>query len=218
VVAVVEAADRAAAQPWCPVVLVSRSAELDHTVRVVIDQLDMTPAILTLPGEANILAPNTILTAVNGREKPTSDRLAGYVVTRTGRPEVRLALEECFRRGMSDESALGHYSRSTLGRRLQGFGPLKPHDWTGLARALSLMLGSGAPEELPRGALVRLSQAYSIDPRTVRAHIRQFTGMTFEQARERPGWEWVIEAGLRREGYLERGAQQDGTLQIGRSG
>jgi hypothetical protein len=218
VVAVVEAAARVATEPWCPVVLVSRSTGLDHTVKAVIDQLGMVPAILTLPGEANLLAPDTILTAVNAREKPTSDRLAGYVVSRTERPEVRLPLEECFRRGMSDESELESYSRSTLGRRLGRFGPLKPHDWTGLARALSLMLDSGAPGGLPRGALVRLSQAYSIDPRTVQAHIHRFTGLTFEQARERPGWEWVIEAGLRRAGYLGRGLQQDATRRIGRSG
>ena len=210
VVAAVEAAARVAAEPWCPAVLLSRSADLSHTVAAVIDQFAIAPAILRLPGEANLLAPDAILTAVKARENPTPNQLAGYVVTRTGRPEVRLTLEECFRRGMSDGSWSENYHRSTLSRRLSEFGPFKPRDWTGLARALSLLLASGS--------LHRLSKRYAIDSRTVQTHIHRFTGQDFGQARKRPGWEWVIEAGLRRAGYLESGLQQDATRRIGRSG
>ena len=210
VVVAVETAARVAAEPWCPVVLVSRSADLSQTVAAVIDQFAMAPAILRLPGEANLLAPDAILAAVKNRDAPTPYQLAGYVATRTGRPEVRLTLEECFRRAMSDGSWSEHYHRSTLSRRLSQFGPFKPRDWTGLARALSLLLASGS--------LHRLSKRYAVDSRTVQAHIHHFTGLDFGQARKRPGWEWVIEAGLRRAGYLEGALQQDAPRRIDRRG
>lgn len=210
VVAVIEAAARVAAEPWCPVVLLSRSAELSRTVEAVVDQFDMAPAMATLPGEANLLSPEHILAAVNGRQAPSPGRLAGYVVSRTAKPNVRSLLEECFRRGTSQEIRQESYSRSTLYRRLSGFGPFKPHDWTSLSQTLSLLLASGS--------LRNLSMANEIDPRTVQARVQRFTGIDFRQARRLSGWEWVIESGLRRAGYVEGGPQQDATWGIGRSG
>jgi hypothetical protein len=194
VVAVVEAAIRAGAEPWCPVVLLTRSSPLETESEAVIGQFDMTPAVLDLAGTANLLDPAPILLSVRQRPCPTPQRLARFVTDRVDRPELADTLEECFCRGLDNEDGSG-VSRSTLSRRLHDFEPLKPRDWAGMARTLAVLLEADCD-------LGQSSQLHDVDPRTVRSHIKLYTGFDFGEVRKQPGWEWVVEAALQRWDYV----------------
>lgn len=195
VVAVVEAATRVAAEPWCPVVLLSQSASLDPRSETVIGQFEMAPAILDVAGQDDLLDPEPILGAVRDRPCPTPDRLARYVTHRVGRPDLTETLRECFARGLDDSEDGQGMSRSTLSRRLLDFTPLKAHDWSGMARTLSVLLE-------PDCHLGPSSRRHDIDPRTVRSHLKLYTALDYSAVRSRPGWEWVIEAALQRWDYV----------------
>ncbi len=194
-VAVVEAAIRIAAEPWCPVVLLTRSSRVDRRSQAVIDQFNMAPAIITMTGSANILDPGPILLAARRRPCPMPERLARYVTQRAGRQDLTDALRECFRRGRDDHGDGLGPSRSTLSRRLLDFAPLKAHDWSLMARTLAVLLEHDRQ-------LRPSSRVHDIDPRTVRSRIKLYTGFHFGEVREQPGWEWVIEAALRRWDYV----------------
>jgi len=209
VVAVVEAADRHAAEPWCPIVLITRSPTLSHTITAIIDQFHLAPAMLSLPGEVNLLSPEPILLAVGNRPHPTPEELARYVVVRTERPDLYDTLVECFARGIDTEESRDGVSRSTLSRRLSRFGPLKARDWGAMVRTLNVLLSEGR--------LGTLSKTHAIDPRTVQAHIHHYTDLTFAKARERPGWEWVVEAALRKARYVAGGAEPSVDSDVRRS-
>lgn len=195
VVAVVEAAIRVAAEPWCSVVLLTRSSRLDRRSEGVISQFDMAPAVITMTDSANLLDPEPILLAVRRRPCPTPERLARYVTQRVGRQDLADALRECFRRGMDGYDDGPGLSRSTLSRRLLDFAPLKAHDWSDMARTLAVLL---EPDRQLRSS----SRLHDIDPRTVRSHIKLYTGLDFSEVRERPGWEWVVEAALQQWDYV----------------
>ena len=197
VVAVVEAATRAAAEPWCPVVLLTRSSHMAPESEAVIGQFDMTPAVLDAAGTANLLDPESILLAVRDRPHPTPERLAQYVTHRVDRRELADTLEECFRRGWDSNDDAPGMSRSTLSRRLLDFEPLKARDWTGMGRTLAVLLE-------PYGVLGQSSRLHDIDPRTVRSHLKLYTGFDFGEVRKRPGWEWVVESALQRWGYVSQ--------------
>ncbi len=193
VVAVVEAAVRAAAEPWCPVVFLIHSSGLDRRGEAVIEQFDMAPTIITRTSD-NLLDPEPILLSVRQRPCPTPERLSRYVTQRVVRQDLEDALRECFRRGMDDDDGPG-MSRSTLSRRLLDFAPLKAHDWSFLARTLAVLLESD-------GHIGPSSRLHHIDPRTVRSHIKDYTGLDFGEVQERPGWEWVVEAALQHWDYV----------------
>ncbi len=195
VVAVVEAATRVAAEPWCPVVLLTRSTRLDRASEAVIGQFDLAPAVLTMPSSANLLDPEPILLAVRRRQCPTPERMAQYVTQRVDRQDLTDTLRECFRRGLDDNHDGPSLSRSTLSRRLLDFEPLKAHDWSCMARTLAVLLE-------PDCHLGSSSRLHDIDPRTVRSHVRIYTGLDFGEVLEQPGWEWVVEAALQRWGYV----------------
>ncbi len=198
VVSVVEAAIRVAAEPWCPVVLVTRSSRLDRRSETVIRQFDIVPAVVTMTASATLLDPYPILLAIRQRPRPTPDRLARYVTKRVGRQDLTDALRECFRRGMDDLGDGPGLSRSTLNRRLLDFEPLKAHNWSDMARTLAVLLEPG-------GELRPSSRLLGIGPRTVRSHIKLYTGLDFGEVRERPGWEWLVEAALQRWDYVPVG-------------
>lgn len=195
VVAVVKAATRIVAEPWCPVVFLTSPSRLARTSEAVVEQFDMSPAVITMTGSANVLDPEPILLAVRRRPCPTPERLARYVTGRVGRQDLTDTLRECFRRGMDDNDGGPGLSRSTLSRRLLDFEPLKAHDWSDMARTLAVLL---EPDDKLRPS----SQLHDIDPRTVRSRIKLYTGLNFGEVHEQPGWEWVVEAALQRWGYV----------------
>lgn len=195
VVTVVEAAIRIATEPWCPVVLLTRLARVDRRSEAVIKQFGMAPAVITMIGRANLFDPKPILLAVRRRPRPTPDRLARYVTQQVDRQDLTDTLRECFRRGLDDNGAGAGLSRSTLSRRLLDFAPLKAHDWSFMARTIVVLMD-------PDHQLGPSSRLHHIDPRTVRSHIKLYTGLDLAKAREQPGWEWVVEAALQRWDYV----------------
>ncbi len=195
VIAVVEAATRVAAEPWCPVVFLTLSSRVDRRSEAVIKQFDMAPAVITMRVGANMLDPEPILFAVRRRPCPTPERMARYVTQRVGRQDLADALRECFRRGIDDNDGGAGLSRSTLSRRLLDFAPLKAHDWSLMARTLAVLLEHDRQ-------LRPSSRVHDIDPRTVRSRIKLYTGFHFGEVREQPGWEWVVEAALQQWDYV----------------
>ena len=195
VVAAVEAVGRSALEPWCPVVLVSRTSWLNRTLEVVLEQFPLAPTLLSAPGEANLLDAEAIARAVRGRPAPSARELTRYVTLRADRSDLADTLAHCFSRGLGTPETDSEVSRSTLNRRLAGFGPLKPHDWSAMARTIEVMLDT-AP-------LTESADTHGIDPRTIHSHLERYTALEFDEARTLAGWEWIVESALRRLGYVE---------------
>ncbi len=192
-VAVVEASDRHSSEPWCPVVLVGKRRMVDRAAEAVLRQFGIQPLIVSPTPDGVPFDPGQIAGAVKRREPPTPEELAEYVISRTAAPDMRSTLESCFSKAQGgDEDGP---SRSTLCRRLSGFGPLKARDWTGMARVIWSLLGEQKTGE-------RTRRGRGLDPRTLRNQVNQLAGMSYTEASARPGWEWLVESALRRWDYV----------------
>src|SRR5690606_30837289 len=87
-------------------------------------------------------------------------------------------------------------SRSALNRRLAAFGPLRCRGWHAFIRLLRV---SESPDAEP---VERQAWSMGTDPRTLRSWRAELLGVDARVTRETPGWEWKLEAMLRRFGYL----------------
>jgi hypothetical protein len=140
----------------------------------------------------------TIVSALQAATLPSREHMAGYVVRRTGRVDLGDILPACFggnpeRRGDDDAP-----SRSTLNRRLSSFGPLTARDW----RAVVSLVRTLHRPPCPGATIEQIAWAGGLDPRTLREHASHYLGVSARQAAEVPGWEWKVEAVLRRWDYV----------------
>ena len=180
--------------PWCPLVL------LADQVAVTSDEL---AAFEPFPGCLGLAAPcsrerdaliDSVIGAVRKRVAPCDETLVGYVVERTGRVGVETALLAAVR-GIAESGRIGR----SVTRHLAAFGPLRARDWQGVV-ALARLL---ACEPALSASLERTALEAEIDPRTLRRWKRLVTDLDWRAVAHRPGWEWVLEAALRRWGYVE---------------
>lgn len=175
--------------PWCPTCLILveervplRWMETLAASRRQFGTVHQPPGIV---GNAD-----AIRQAIRGRTPPAPDTLVRYIRRRTERGDAVPALLACF----EPPGLAPALSESTLARHLRDFGEYTARDWRSLNR---LLLATGrAPT-----ALERVAHALGLDPRTLRADARRFLGEYASQAAEWPGWEWKLEAALRRGGY-----------------
>ncbi|MBK9066859.1 MAG: hypothetical protein IPL76_08225 [Gemmatimonadetes bacterium] len=175
--------------PWCPTCLLLADE------RIPLRWLDALAGSRRQFGTLRLTrdqpaTPSAIQCAIRDRTPPTPDTLVRYIRRRTGRSEPVAALLTCFER--SDLAPA--LSDSTVARHLRDFGKYSARDWRALHR---LILATSRVAT----ALERLAHLLGLDPRTLRADTHRLLGDLSSHATAWPGWEWKLEAALRRGGY-----------------
>jgi len=196
--------------PWCSVCLVDATPPFDQRV---IRAFEPHPGAFGLIrcGQVGSLPQHQMLGAIRERPFPSPDDLARFVARRVNRLDLIQALSTCFEVQQPRERMPRPPHRSTLSRQLQGFKPFTARDWAALAR-LSRVLDLAASSSW--SSQERAALEHDIDGRTLRGWLARFLGLSFGDALELVGWEWVVEAGLREGGYVPgRDAQADSAPQ-----
>jgi hypothetical protein len=201
VVALAQAYSCHAKFPWCPIaVVVPPRLNLDSGV---LEAFEPHPGALAplVAGWTSIEAdPDPLRSAITRRPLPSGSTVAGYIRRRTGRADVSASLETCLSSGLQHQTASQITPRSTLGRHLRSFGPMKPHDWAGIGYVVqTLWVAACKGARTVEQAALRVG----VDPRTLRTRLQRYCGCGYPQARMCYGWEWIIEAALRRSGYID---------------
>jgi hypothetical protein len=131
----------------------------------------------------------SILAAVRERPRPAPMELAEWLADRVRCAGVRAPLATLFGRAISGGS------RTTLGTTWSD-APLTPlGTWTGSAwQEVARLADLASNREAMGRLLVRRNPA---GPEAVRA-MEELLGASEEEFRERAGWEWVLEAAVRR--------------------
>ena len=199
VVALVEAYSCHSRSPWCPIVVViPPRCHLDSGI---LEAFDPSPgAVVPMVSEWGRVESNLrcLKDAVRKRARPSALMLAEYVRLRTRGKAVSSALDACLAAGLSPQENCPISHRSTLGRHLKDFGPLKPHDWMAvghLVHTQAIVMSSGC--RTVEGAALRVG----VDPRTLRRRLRRYCGCSYAESKVRLGWEWILEAAMRKFGY-----------------
>ena len=168
--------------PWCPVCVLLRStAERRRIPRS--PRMCSVSALIGGGGAASILE------AVRDRPRPAPMEMAEWLADRVRAPGIKTPLATLFGRAMSS------YDRTTLGTTwsetpIQTLGEWSGAKWQEVSRLADLAANREAMGRL----LVRRNPASA---ETI-ANIRDLLGATEEEFRERAGWEWVLEAAIRR--------------------
>ena len=174
--------------PWCPLA-VAEGPNLPLAVVL---------ALRSLPNDIVPFGPlqkmSTPLEAVRIRPGPDPATFCGYLDLRVAGQTLAPAVLRCLEG--TPETGLPR----TLHRRLaqpRSTDGLHASDWRHLWRLTSL-----APR--PDESVAMLADRYGADERTLRAHLGRLIGMSPSEFRARIGCEWVIEAALRRHGFVRQ--------------
>ena len=187
---------------WCPLcVLVTPSLGRDPaTVEVLVRAQIESPAVCS--GSVSTVAPADILHAIDHRDLPRPADLASFASSRLENRRIALWLETAIASGSAADGlqrAL-HMSADTLQRRLRAVGGLRPRDWHGLAQLVRALAYARIHPWL---SLARVAADCGTSERTLRARVVRLAGTGLHDAAHVAGWEWLVEAMLRRWGYVE---------------
>jgi hypothetical protein len=177
-----ELRDLFALAPWCPVCVLLRSTAERR-------RIPRSPRMCSVSALVGGGGAASILEAVRDRPRPAPMEMAEWLADRVRAPGIRTPLATLFGRAMSayDRSALGSTWSDTPILTLGSWSGTK---WQEVARLADLAANREAMGRL----LVRRNPAAA---QTV-TEIRELLGATEEEFRERAGWEWVLEAAVRR--------------------
>lgn len=181
--------------PWCACCLVLTDPRVEPELLAALHHGRRQVARLVLRQDA---APGAdgVRAAVRQRDLPNHFTLTAYIARRSGaEPDIRDALEYCLN---TDASADG-LSRSALSRRLHGFGRWTARDWRTLARLIRIL-------HYAEGSMDAVGWQAGMDPRTLREQCARYLDASPSQALGLPGWEWKLEAALRKGGMAPGGA------------
>lgn len=183
--------------PWCPLAVVVSSGPVTPAIHAAVRGLGPGAFFVGRGTSGAPPGPEDILGALRAYPPPRSGALARYVARRTGRDD----LTDLLRVALSNQQPIVEHrtpSRSTFSRRLSEFGELTQRDWRTAARLIQVL------HRLPHpGATVeQAAWAGGLDPRTLRDSCSRLLDMSVPRAIELPGWEWKLEAVLRRFGYV----------------
>jgi hypothetical protein len=173
---------------WCPLCLV---ADADSGMRST-RRLSRTCVAFGL--EKSNDGSNLILNAVASRPRPTPSDMVDWIVRRTHLQNLGRTLSDLFTRPALRKSDLGflpYAYREQL--RLLG-------DWSAVEWQHAANLGQIAGDQR---AIRGLLGAEDLPSQEMRRWIREHLATTEEEFSRRAGWEWVLEAALRRSGYFE---------------
>ncbi len=188
---VVEAARQA---PWVPVVMVQRAGGAPAALDAALQGLRGTPAFVWR--RADDAVPMAVLgqDAVRGRPAPDADQVAGWIASRAGRPDLAASLVLALA-SRPPQGLLARLSPGDrwLARRLRAVSPLTATDWR---ETFHLATGAGNTRLTTAQAAARLQ----CDVWTLRRRVERLAGATPEQYRMLAGWEWFVEAVMRKWG------------------
>lgn len=180
-----------AAAPWCAVVLLTEQA-LSGTE--VASLLRILPSIIVSVDGGLQAEPASITTQLRLRGAPSREELVGYLRRRGLTRGLIAAIEDALAT-RENQKVVRSPHPSSINRRLAAFGPLRAADW----RALVGLLQFEAPASI---SAERAALEAGADPRTLRARTEELLGVSAHPALDTPGWEWKVEAALRRHGYV----------------
>jgi hypothetical protein len=178
--------------PWVPLVLVQRSAYVPPALLTALQGLRGTPAFIwRRPDDGlpiNVLAQD----AVRGRPAPDPDQVACWVGARIGRVELASSLVVAMA-SPPPRSILARLSPAGrwLERRLRSISPLTPTDWR---ETFHLATAAGNT----RLTTAQAAQRLGCDIWTLRRRLERLAGVTTDQYRLLAGWEWFLEAVVRK--------------------
>jgi hypothetical protein len=181
--------------PWCIPCLAITDATAAPDVLAAIHGLPGQPVFIREPPNPELL-PTLALAAVRRRTPPAGRLLADYVARRIGWPALRSTLESLLS-AAAEEPATSEVPVRTLRDRLRRLGPLTPRCWRTigtLSRIAATASGSGVDT---------LAWRAGVCPRSLRTWSRRYLGLSLREFRVNAGWEWVVEAALRKAGYVE---------------
>ena len=168
--------------PWCPVCVLLRS----QTERRRIPRSPRMCSVSSLVGGGGAAS---ILAAVRDRPRPAPIELAEWLAERVRCQGLRAPLATLFGRAISGNARMG-LGTTWSDAPITPLGGWAGSIWQEVARLADLASNREAMGRL----LVRRNPA---GVQAVRA-INDFLGATEEEFRERAGWEWVLEAAVRR--------------------
>jgi hypothetical protein len=180
--------------PWCIPCLVISDATAAPDVLAAIHRLPGQPAFIREPPSRTLL-PGLALAAARHRAPPTGAMLADYVARRTGCAALRSTLATLLA-AAAEEPAASVVPVRTLRDRLRRLGPLTPRCWRTigtLSRIAATASGSGVDG---------LAWRAGVCPRSLRSWSRRYLALSLREFRRYAGWEWVLEAALRKAGLV----------------
>lgn len=181
--------------PWCPVVLVADRPTLGRELlNLVLLTLPRNPAIFPAT-TARAHPPELLRAAIRTRSPVTSEEIVDFLarrgLDRGLQGAVALALGEADA-VPPDESRPGSPNDGRGSHRLS---QLDASEWRAVAMLLRAI-------ERPVAALDTMAWEAGVDPRSFEERARRFLGLAPVDAARIPGWEWKLEAVLRRFGYV----------------
>lgn len=190
-VAIVEARGLQMRVPWAPVCLCAHSFSEHERFISALESTHAAFARVICEGSAPT---RSVLRSVSLRPGPSPSALASYITLRCRRPDLASTL-----RGIFDTRTVEPVHRTTVWRRLVGFGKLRPHDWSAIGRYVE---AHSRGWSTGRRAVERVAHAQRLEARALRRWARRYFGLSAPETLKVPGWEWLVEIALRRHGYI----------------
>ncbi len=183
-----------------PTITVSDDADAVAYIAQLIPLLKDRLVVVQVPSRIHQTCEGVVLRAVRRRMPPSPQSMASYAARRVGSRELGDILREQFAVAVQGDSKCVSRSVATCSRVFSRFGPLTARDWRAVARLAQTLGGYGG----------MLSQCNSsISSKTAVRHTHRYLGLSWTMAKERLGWEWVLERVLKREGYVVDGVRRD---------
>jgi hypothetical protein len=183
--------------PWCPLALVVRGVPATAGVLQLLTRLHGPLAFVDRSADRTAPSTREVLNAVQRRADRDPEAMFSYVSNRLG----LTSLQRLFREANAFADPRPHLHETPaprqVSRRLLALGPLGVRDWRWLFQ-LARLSGAG---QVP---IEELARRHGVGARSFRAQVQRYTGVATKSFREWVGWEWVIEAALRRWGYLDK--------------
>lgn len=174
--------------PWCPLCIITGEDSGMRATR----RLPRTCVIFGLVDDDGA---DPILRAVAARPRPTPSDLVEWLVKRTRVATLARTMSDLFTRPAlrrNEVSFLPYTVREQL-RQLGDWGALEWQRAGGLADLAA-----------DRSALNRVMAADDPAAADARRWMHELLGLTEREFHSRVGWEWVLEASLRRSGFFDR--------------
>ena len=170
--------------PWCPVcVLLPSSSERRRVPR--------SPRMCSVSSLEGGHGATSILAAVRDRPRPAPMEMAEWLADRARCGALRAPLATLFGRALSNNSSTG-FGSTWSHTPVTPLGVWAGNMWQEVARLADLAANREAMGRL----LTRRNPAGAHAVRSM----QDLLGVTEDEFRERAGWEWVLEAAVRRSG------------------
>ena len=143
------------------------------------------------------VAPRAIAAAVARRPQPSAGALAGWIVTRLQAQHLATPLVERLGHALGERSELPR-SRSSYSRVFAPPVRLRAMDWERLATLVHALHRAGRGQESGR-TVGSFGSGRPRSARTLNTYAITYLGRTWGSASQCVGWEWVLEAVLRKQ-------------------